>query len=165
MVDMRVGLGYDVHKFQEGRKLVLGGVEIPYVKGLAGHSDADALIHALIDAILGAAGLGDIGEHFPDIDMAYKGIESSVLLSKVLDMIKGKFAVNNIDCIIVAQQPKLSPYKDKIKKRLADLLNIDEKRVNVKAKTEEGLGFTGKEEGIKAYVIVSLKELSVDMDN
>ncbi|AIS53216.1 2-C-methyl-D-erythritol 2,4-cyclodiphosphate synthase IspF [Thermoanaerobacter kivui] len=162
---MRVGLGYDVHKFQEGRKLVLGGVEIPYVKGLAGHSDADALIHALIDAILGAAGLGDIGEHFPDIDMAYKGIESSVLLSKVLDMIKGKFAVNNIDCIIVAQQPKLSPYKDKIKKRLADLLNIDEKRVNVKAKTEEGLGFTGKEEGIKAYVIVSLKELSVDMDN
>ncbi|ADV78973.1 MAG TPA: 2-C-methyl-D-erythritol 2,4-cyclodiphosphate synthase [Thermoanaerobacter sp.] len=160
---MKVGLGYDVHKFEKGRKLILGGVEIPYDKGLAGHSDADVLIHALIDAILGAAGLGDIGEHFPDTEIAYKDIDSSLLLKKVLAIIENKFRVNNVDCIIVAQRPKLSPYKEQIRIKLSELLKIEKKRINVKAKTEEGLGFTGRQEGIKAYVIVSLEELGVDI--
>jgi 2-C-methyl-D-erythritol 2,4-cyclodiphosphate synthase len=160
---MRVGLGYDVHKFEKGRKLILGGVEIPHDKGLAGHSDADVLIHALIDAILGAAGLGDIGEHFPDTEIAYKDIDSSLLLKKVLAIIENKFRVNNVDCIIVAQRPKLSPYKEQIRIKLSELLKIEKERINVKAKTEEGLGFTGRQEGIKAYVIVSLEELGVDI--
>jgi len=160
---VKVGLGYDVHKFEKGRKLILGGVEIPYDKGLAGHSDADVLIHALIDAILGAAGLGDIGEHFPDTEIAYKDIDSSLLLKKVLAIIENKFRVNNVDCIIVAQRPKLSPYKEQIRIKLSELLKIEKKRINVKAKTEEGLGFTGRQEGIKAYVIVSLEELGVDI--
>jgi 2-C-methyl-D-erythritol 2,4-cyclodiphosphate synthase len=163
MVEVRVGLGYDVHKFEKGRKLILGGVEIPYDKGLAGHSDADVLIHALIDAILGAAGLGDIGEHFPDTEIAYKDIDSSLLLKKVLAIIENKFRVNNVDCIIVAQRPKLSPYKEQIRIKLSELLKIEKERINVKAKTEEGLGFTGRQEGIKAYVIVSLEELGVDI--
>ncbi|SFE66781.1 2-C-methyl-D-erythritol 2,4-cyclodiphosphate synthase [Thermoanaerobacter thermohydrosulfuricus] len=163
MVEVRVGLGYDVHKFEKGRKLILGGVEIPHDKGLAGHSDADVLIHALIDAILGAAGLGDIGEHFPDTEIAYKDIDSSLLLKKVLAIIENKFRVNNVDCIIVAQRPKLSPYKEQIRIKLSELLKIEKKRINVKAKTEEGLGFTGRQEGIKAYVIVSLEELGVDI--
>jgi 2-C-methyl-D-erythritol 2,4-cyclodiphosphate synthase len=156
-------LGYDVHKFEKGRKLILGGVEIPHDKGLAGHSDADVLIHALIDAILGAAGLGDIGEHFPDTEIAYKDIDSSLLLKKVLAIIENKFRVNNVDCIIVAQRPKLSPYKEQIRIKLSELLKIEKERINVKAKTEEGLGFTGRQEGIKAYVIVSLEELGVDI--
>jgi 2-C-methyl-D-erythritol 2,4-cyclodiphosphate synthase len=163
MVEVRVGLGYDVHKFEKGRKLILGGVEIPHDKGLAGHSDADVLIHALIDAILGAAGLGDIGEHFPDTEIAYKDIDSSLLLKKVLAIIENKFRVNNVDCIIVAQRPKLSPYKEQIRIKLSELLKIEKERINVKAKTEEGLGFTGRQEGIKAYVIVSLEELGVDI--
>ncbi|MBZ4656320.1 MAG: 2C-methyl-D-erythritol 2,4-cyclodiphosphate synthase, partial [Thermoanaerobacter sp.] len=132
-------------------------------KGLAGHSDADVLIHALIDAILGAAGLGDIGEHFPDTEIAYKDIDSSLLLKKVLAIIENKFRVNNVDCIIVAQRPKLSPYKEQIRIKLSELLKIEKERINVKAKTEEGLGFTGRQEGIKAYVIVSLEELGVDI--
>ena len=163
MVEVRVGLGYDVHKFENGRKLILGGIEIPYDKGLAGHSDADVLIHALIDAILGAAGLGDIGEYFPDTEIAYKDIDSSLLLKKVLAIIENKFRVNNVDCIIVAQRPKLSPYKEQIRIKLSELLKIEKERINVKAKTEEGLGFTGRQEGIKAYVIVSLEELGVDI--
>ncbi|MBE3593268.1 MAG: 2-C-methyl-D-erythritol 2,4-cyclodiphosphate synthase [Thermoanaerobacter sp.] len=163
MVEVRVGLGYDVHKFEKGRKLILGGVEIPHDKGLAGHSDADVLIHALIDAILGAAGLGDIGEHFPDTEIAYKDIDSSLLLKKVLAIIENKFRVNNVDCIIVAQRPKLSPYKEQIRIKVSELLKIEKERINVKAKTEEGLGFTGRQEGIKAYVIVSLEELGVDI--
>ncbi|WP_029687924.1 2-C-methyl-D-erythritol 2,4-cyclodiphosphate synthase [Thermoanaerobacter sp. A7A] len=163
MVEVRVGLGYDVHKFEKGRKLMLGGVEIPYDKGLAGHSDADVLIHALIDAILGAAGLGDIGEHFPDTEIAYKDIDSSLLLKKVLVIIGNKFRLNNVDCIIIAQRPKLSPYKEQIRIKLSELLKIEKERINVKAKTEEGLGFTGRQEGIKAYAIVSLEELGVDI--
>ncbi|AEM79629.1 2-C-methyl-D-erythritol 2,4-cyclodiphosphate synthase [Thermoanaerobacter wiegelii] len=163
MVEVRVGLGYDVHKFEKGRKLILGGVEIPHDKGLAGHSDADVLIHALIDAILGAAGLGDIGEHFPDTEIAYKDIDSSLLLKKVLAIIENKFRVNNVDCIIVAQRPKLFPHKEQIRIKLSELLKIEKERINVKAKTEEGLGFTGRQEGIKAYVIVSLEELGVDI--
>ncbi|KHO61959.1 2-C-methyl-D-erythritol 2,4-cyclodiphosphate synthase [Thermoanaerobacter sp. YS13] len=163
MVEVRVGLGYDVHKFENGRKLILGGIEIPYDKGLAGHSDADVLIHALIDAILGAAGLGDIGEHFPDTEITYKNIDSSLLLKKVLAIIGNKFRLNNVDCIIIAQRPKLSPYKEQIRIKLSELLKIEKERINVKAKTEEGLGFTGRQEGIKAYAIVSLEELGVDI--
>ncbi|MGI1691976.1 2-C-methyl-D-erythritol 2,4-cyclodiphosphate synthase [Thermoanaerobacter uzonensis] len=163
MVEVRVGLGYDVHKFENGRKLILGGIEIPYDKGLAGHSDADVLIHALIDAILGAAGLGDIGEHFPDTEITYKDIDSSLLLKKVLAIIGNKFRLNNVDCIIIAQRPKLSPYKEQIRIKLSELLKIEKERINVKAKTEEGLGFTGRQEGIKAYAIVSLEELGVDI--
>ncbi|HHW57968.1 MAG TPA: 2-C-methyl-D-erythritol 2,4-cyclodiphosphate synthase [Clostridia bacterium] len=161
---MRIGLGYDVHKFEKGRKLILGGVEILHDKGLAGHSDADVLIHALIDAILGAAGLGDIGEHFPDTDMNYKNIDSKILLGKVLKFIEGQFKINNVDCTIVAQKPNLSPYKEQIKAKLSELLKIDKERINVKAKTEEGLGFTGRQEGIKAYVVVSLEELGIDRE-
>jgi 2-C-methyl-D-erythritol 2,4-cyclodiphosphate synthase len=163
MVEVKVGLGYDVHKFENGRKLILGGIEIPYDKGLAGHSDADVLIHALIDAILGAAGLGDIGEHFPDTEITYKDIDSSLLLKKVLAIIGDKFRLNNVDCIIIAQRPKLSPYKEQIRIKLSELLKIEKERINVKAKTEEGLGFTGRQEGIKAYAIVSLEELGVDI--
>jgi len=163
MVEVRVGLGYDVHKFENGRKLILGGIEIPYDKGLAGYSDADVLIHALIDAILGAAGLGDIGEHFPDTEITYKDIDSSLLLKKVLAIIGNKFRLNNVDCIIIAQRPKLSPYKEQIRIKLSELLKIEKERINVKAKTEEGLGFTGRQEGIKAYAIVSLEELGVDI--
>lgn len=163
MVEVRVGLGYDAHKFEEGRKLILGGVEILHDRGLAGHSDADVLIHALIDAILGAAGLGDIGEHFPDTESVYKDIDSSLLLKKVLEIIEDKFRLNNVDCIIVAQSPKLSPYKEQIRINLSNLLNVNIEKINIKAKTEEGLGFTGRQEGIKAYVIVSLEELGVDI--
>ncbi|MBE0069456.1 2-C-methyl-D-erythritol 2,4-cyclodiphosphate synthase [Thermoanaerobacterium thermosaccharolyticum] len=159
---MRVGIGYDVHKLEAGRKLILGGVQIPYEKGLLGHSDADVLIHAVIDGILGAAGLGDIGTHFPDSEWIYKDIDSTVLLKKTMDLIKGKFAINNIDCIVVAQEPKLSPYKDAIGRNLSKVLNIGIDRVNIKAKTEEGLGFTGRKEGISAYAIVSLIEKCID---
>ncbi|WKV07931.1 2-C-methyl-D-erythritol 2,4-cyclodiphosphate synthase [Thermoanaerobacterium sp. CMT5567-10] len=159
---MRVGIGYDVHKLEAGRKLILGGVQIPYVKGLLGHSDADVLIHAVIDGILGAAGLGDIGTHFPDSEWIYKDIDSTVLLKKTMDLIKGKFAINNIDCIVVAQEPKISPYKDAIGRNLSKVLNIGIDRVNIKAKTEEGLGFTGRKEGISAYAIVSLIEKCID---
>lgn len=159
---MRVGIGYDVHKLEVGRKLILGGVQIPYEKGLLGHSDADVLIHAVIDGILGAAGLGDIGTHFPDSEWIYKDIDSTVLLKKTMDLIKGKFAINNIDCIVVAQEPKLSPYKDAIARNMSKVLNIGIDRVNIKAKTEEGLGFTGRKEGISAYAIVSLIEKCID---
>ncbi|SNX54342.1 2-C-methyl-D-erythritol 2,4-cyclodiphosphate synthase [Thermoanaerobacterium sp. RBIITD] len=159
---MRVGFGYDVHRLEAGRKLILGGIQIPYVKGLLGHSDADVLIHAIIDGILGAAGLGDIGTHFPDSERVYKDIDSTILLKKTLDMIKGKYLINNIDCIIVAQEPKISPYKDAIARNLSKVLNIGINRINIKAKTEEGLGFTGRKEGISAYAVVSIIEKSID---
>ncbi|MCS3914935.1 2-C-methyl-D-erythritol 2,4-cyclodiphosphate synthase [Caldanaerobacter subterraneus subsp. tengcongensis MB4] len=155
---MRVGIGYDVHRFEEGKKLMLGGIEIPFEKGLKGHSDGDVLIHALIDGILGAAGLGDIGEHFPDTDVAYKEVDSKILLKRVLELVSEHYVVNNVDCIVVTERPKLSPYKDRIRTSLAELLGVSKERVNVKAKTEEGLGFTGREEGIKAYAVVLLEE-------
>ncbi|MBE3579961.1 MAG: 2-C-methyl-D-erythritol 2,4-cyclodiphosphate synthase [Caldanaerobacter subterraneus] len=158
MGKMRVGIGYDVHRFEEGKKLMLGGIEIPFEKGLKGHSDGDVLIHALIDAILGAAGLGDIGEHFPDTDVAYKEVDSKILLKRVLELVSEHYVVNNVDCIVVTERPKLSPYKDRIRTSLAELLGVSKERVNVKAKTEEGLGFTGREEGIKAYAVVLLEE-------
>lgn len=163
MVDVRIGLGYDVHRLAEGRKLIIGGIEIPHEKGLLGHSDADVLLHALIDGILGAAGLGDIGEHFPDTNYKYKDADSMILLKETLNMLKNRFIINNVDCTIVAQEPKLSPYKDEMRKKLSDALNIDVSKVNVKAKTEEGLGFTGRKEGIAAYAVVSLLEIGIDI--
>lgn len=149
---MRVGFGYDVHRLAEGRPLVLGGVEIPYEKGLLGHSDADVLVHAVMDALLGAAGAGDIGRHFPDTDDRYKGISSLVLLSRVGEVLREKgFTVGNIDAVIVAQRPKLAPYMEEMKLKMAEALGIGSSKVNVKATTTEGLGFTGAGEGIAAY--------------
>ena len=159
----RTGFGYDVHKLVENRKLILGGVEIPHNLGLAGHSDADVLIHAIIDAILGAAALGDIGQHFPDTDPNFKDIDSTKLLKKVCELIqKNNFVIENIDSTIVAQKPKLSPYISKIRQKLSEVLQIDFEKINVKAKTEEGLGFTGSELGIKSYAVANLKKILVE---
>ena len=154
---MRVGLGYDVHKLVEDRKLIIGGVEIPYEKGLLGHSDADVLLHAIMDALLGAAALGDIGKHFPDTDDAYKGISSIKLLEEVGVLLdKNNYIIENIDATIIAQKPKMRPYIDTMRENIAKALKIDVNRVNVKATTEEGLGFTGTGEGISSQAICSL---------
>ncbi len=151
---MRIGHGYDVHKLVEDRKLILGGVEIPYEKGLLGHSDADVLLHALSDALLGAAALGDIGKHFPDTDSAYKGADSRKLLRHVVNLIKEKgYCVGNIDCTVIAQRPKLKDYIETMRKNIADDCEIDISFVNVKATTEEGLGFTGEGLGISAHAV------------
>ena len=151
---MRVGHGYDVHKLVEGRKLILGGVEIPYALGLLGHSDADVLVHAVMDALLGAAGMGDIGGLFPDTDPAYKGADSMMLLSEVCRKIGEKgFCVSNIDATVIAQKPKLKPYINQMKINIADVCKIDTDCVNVKATTEENLGFTGRMEGISAHAV------------
>lgn len=153
----RVGMGYDVHAFEAGRKLILGGVEIPYEFGLLGHSDADVLLHAIKDALLGAAGLGDIGRHFPDTDSQYKGISSLVLLSHVKDILAGHgYTVHNVDATIVAQKPKLAPYIGQMNSNIAQTLGISTEKVNVKATTTEGLGFAGRREGIAAYSITSI---------
>ena len=155
---MRIGLGFDVHAFQAGRKLVLGGVEIDYPVGLAGHSDADVLTHSIMDAILGACGLGDIGIHFPDSDMKYKNISSLLLLEEVRKKMEGKdFSIVNIDSILVMQKPKVSKYIAGMKKNIAGTLKIDESDVNIKATTTEGLGFCGRGEGIAAKCVVLLK--------
>jgi len=155
---MRIGLGFDVHAFQAGRKLVLGGVEIDYPMGLAGHSDADVLTHAIMDAILGACGLGDIGVHFPDSDMKYKNISSLLLLEEVRKKMEGKdFGIVNIDSILVMQKPKVSKYIAGMKKNIAGTLKIDKSYVNIKATTTEGLGFCGRGEGIAAKCVVLLK--------
>lgn len=157
---MRVGMGYDVHRLVEGRKLILGGVEIPYEKGLLGHSDADVLLHAVMDALLGAAALGDIGRHFPDSDPKYKGISSLLLLKHVGALLEEKcFLIENIDATVIAQRPKLKDYMNQMKRNIAETLGIDEDRVNVKATTEEGLGFTGSGEGISAQAICLLQPL------
>ena len=154
MTDFRVGHGYDVHRFAEGRKLIIGGVEIDFSLGLLGHSDADVLLHAISDALLGAAGLGDIGKHFPDTDSAFLNIDSRILLRKVAELIKKEgYRVSNVDCTIVAQKPKLAPYIQIMKQNIASDLCIDETRVNVKATTEEGLGFTGEMQGIAAHAV------------
>ena len=151
---MRVGTGYDVHKLVEGRKLIIGGVEIPYEKGLLGHSDADVLTHAVMDALLGAAALGDIGLHFPDSDPAYKGADSIKLLEHVGDLLESKmYYVENIDATILAQAPKMRPHIDDMRKNIANALRIELSCVNVKATTEEGLGFTGAGEGIAAHAV------------
>ena len=154
---MRVGMGYDVHRLVEDRKLIIGGVEIPYEKGLLGHSDADVLLHAVMDALLGAAAMGDIGKHFPDTDAAYKGISSVALLEKVGEMLNKKgFLVENIDATIIAQVPKMRPYIDKMRENIAEALQMDISCVNVKATTEEGLGFTGSGEGISSQAVCML---------
>jgi len=157
---LRFGIGYDVHKLVKGRVLVLGGVEIPYEKGLLGHSDADVLIHAIMDALLGAAGQGDIGGHFPDSDMNYKGISSLDLLERVVGIISDKgFAVHNVDSVIVAETPKLAPYIEEMTKKLALVMKVSVSSVNVKATTTEGLGFTGTGDGIAAYAVTGLREV------
>ncbi len=154
---MRVGMGYDVHRLVEDRDLIIGGVTIPYEKGLLGHSDADVLLHAISDALLGAAALGDIGKHFPDSDPAYKGISSILLLEKVGALLEEKaFLIENIDATIIAQAPKMRPYIDTMRENIAKALGIEVSQVNVKATTEEGLGFTGTGEGISAQAICML---------
>ena len=160
---MRFGIGYDVHPFVEGRKLVLGGTEIPYEKGLEGHSDADVLSHAICDAMLGAAGAGDIGIYFPDTDEKYKDISSLILIKKVKQLIEGKgFSINNIDTVIIAQEPKLSDYRERMQKNLAFALEIPQSKLNIKATTPEKLGSLGRIEGMAVYAIVSLKEADVE---
>lgn len=151
---MRIGQGYDVHKLVEGRELILGGVKIPYEKGLLGHSDADVLLHAVSDALLGAAALGDIGKHFPDTDKSYEGADSLLLLQKVSELLKGEgFSIINIDATIIAQKPKMRPYIDDMRKNIANACSLDIGAVSVKATTEEGLGFTGSGEGISASAV------------
>ncbi len=155
---MRVGLGYDVHKLAENRKLIIGGVTIPYEKGLLGHSDADVLIHAIIDSLLGACALGDIGKHFPDTDENFKGISSIVLLKETGRLIYEKgYKINNIDATIIAQKPKMLPHIDKMRENISNALNINLDQVNIKATTEEGLGFTGQMLGISAQSIASVE--------
>ena len=157
---MRIGHGYDVHRLVEGRKLIIGGVEIPYEKGLLGHSDADVLTHAVMDAMLGAAALGDIGKHFPDSDERYKGADSIALMEHVTNLLKGRgYKVGNIDCTIIAQRPKLAPYIPLMKKRLAEAAGVDEDCVNVKATTEEGLGFSGEGLGIASHAVALIEKI------
>lgn len=154
---MRIGHGYDVHKLVENRKLVLGGVEIPYQKGLLGHSDADVLLHAVCDALLGAAALGDIGKHFPDTDPAFKGIDSRKLLKQVIRLVKTSgYSVGNIDCTVIAQKPKLKDYIESMRVNIAQDCEVDVTCINVKATTEEGLGFTGDGSGIAAHAVCIL---------
>ncbi len=156
---IRIGNGYDVHVLTEGRKLVLGGVEIPHTKGVLGHSDGDVLVHAIMDAMLGALALGDIGKHFPDTDMKYENIDSTILLKRVKELIAERgYKIINLDSIIVLQKPKVKPYIEAIRKRIAEVLEIDVEQVSVKATTEEKLGFTGDESGVKSYCVVLLEK-------
>ncbi|PKN06886.1 MAG: bifunctional 2-C-methyl-D-erythritol 4-phosphate cytidylyltransferase/2-C-methyl-D-erythritol 2,4-cyclodiphosphate synthase [Deltaproteobacteria bacterium HGW-Deltaproteobacteria-7] len=162
-ISLRNGFGYDSHRFAEDRKLILGGVEIPFEKGLYGHSDADALIHAICDAMLGAAGAGDIGRHFPDTDPEYKNISSMILLEKVKKIIEAKgFFINNLDATVVMEMPKLAPYAAQMISNVAGVLNIAETSVNIKAKTNEGMGFTGKNEGVAVFAIATVTERKSD---
>ena len=154
---MRVGMGYDVHRLVEGRDLILGGVQIPWEKGLLGHSDADVLIHAIMDALLGAAALGDIGKHFPDTDPAYEGISSVMLLKHVAKLLQENgYGITNIDATIIAQKPKMAPHIPQMRENIADALGIGLSALNIKATTEEGLGFTGRGEGIASQAICLL---------
>ena len=157
---MRVGIGYDVHRLVEGRPLIIGGEVIPYEKGLLGHSDADVLVHVIMDALLGAAAMGDIGKHFPDNDEQYKGISSIELLKRVGALLtENLYMIENIDSTIIAQAPKMAPYIEKMKQNIADALQLDVNCINVKATTEEGLGFTGSKEGISAQAICSISNM------
>lgn len=157
---IRFGMGYDVHKLVEGRKLILGGVEVPHTLGLLGHSDADVLLHAIKDALLGAAALGDIGRHFPDTDDRYKGISSMILLEKVRDIIaEAGYKVSNIDATIVAQKPKLASFIPQMNENIAKAMQCDLNQVNVKATTTEGLGFAGTQEGIASYAVVGIMKI------
>lgn len=158
---MRIGQGFDVHRLVSGRKLVLGGVEVPYEKGLLGHSDADVLVHAIMDALLGAIGAGDIGVHFPDNDPSFKDIDSMVLLGRVLTLMNEHgFKIVNIDGTIIAQQPKLAEYIPQMRQKIADLAGVEVSRINIKATTTEGLGFTGRGEGIGALAIALVEPVS-----
>lgn len=157
---MRIGTGYDVHELVEGRRLVLGGIEIPFEKGLLGHSDADVLIHAIMDSILGALALGDIGLLFPDTDMKYKDIDSKILLKRVVEVMKeNNFQIGNVDVVVMAQRPKLRPYIDEMRSVISEILLTDIKNVSIKATTTEKLGFVGREEGIAAQAVVILEEI------
>jgi len=157
---IRIGHGYDVHRLAEGRKLILGGVDIPWEKGLLGHSDADVLVHSLMDAMLGALALGDIGKLFPDTDPAYRGADSLELLERVNRVVNGQdYAVSNLDCTIIAQRPKLAAYIDEMRENIARKLNIDVSRVSIKATTEEHLGFTGEGLGMAAHAVVLLESI------
>lgn len=156
---MRVGMGYDVHRLTENRELILGGVKIPWEKGLLGHSDADVLIHAVMDALLGAAALGDIGKHFPDTDPAYEGISSILLLEHVTRLLgEHGYEIGNIDATIIAQKPKMAPHVPQMRENMAKAMGIETSRLNIKATTEEGLGFTGREEGIASQAVCLLTE-------
>ena len=160
MINFRIGHGYDVHKLVEDRKLILGGVDIPYEKGLLGHSDADVLLHAISDALLGAAALGDIGKHFPDTDEAYKGADSLVLLARVGEILKeAGYRPSNIDSTVIAQAPKLAPHIENMRKNIAKTLGIELDAVSVKATTEERLGFTGRGEGISAHAVCIIEKI------
>ncbi len=157
---MRVGMGYDVHRLVEERPLIIGGVEIAYEKGLLGHSDADVLLHAIMDALLGAAALGDIGKHFPDTDPAYKGADSRVLLRRVRELLEEKlYVISNIDATIIAQKPKMAPHIPQMRRNIAEDLGLELEQVNVKATTEEGLGFTGTGEGISSQAVCLIEQL------
>ncbi len=155
----RTGIGYDVHRLVEGRKCIIGGVEIPFEKGLLGHSDADVLLHAIMDAMLGALAFGDIGKHFPDNDGTYKNIDSKVLLAKVYELVKSEgYEINNIDSTVICEQPKLKNHIDKMRQTIADILHTDIKNISVKATTTEKLGFEGRGEGIAAEAVVMLRK-------
>ena len=156
---MRTGIGYDIHRLVEKKTLTLGGVEIPYKKGLLGHSDADVLLHAICDAILGAAGLGDIGTHFPDTDPKFKNARSTDLLARVNQLIGARgFRVNNVDSVVIAQEPKITPFSNKIKENIAEILNMDQSHIGVKATTNEGIGAIGEGEAIASFAVVTLNE-------
>ena len=157
IIDLRTGIGFDVHAFAEGRKLILGGIEIPHSKGLTGHSDADALLHAIVDALLGSIALGDIGTHFPDDDPRYKNADSSVFLKKASDLIRNRgYYVNNIDVIVMLQQPKIAPYVQKMREKISKVLDIGLDRISIKATTTEKLGFVGREEGISVFAVATV---------
>ncbi|MBI4974222.1 MAG: 2-C-methyl-D-erythritol 2,4-cyclodiphosphate synthase [Candidatus Omnitrophica bacterium] len=156
---MRIGIGYDIHRLVEERKLFLGGVEIPYIKGLIGYSDGDVLLHAISDAILGALSLGDIGQHFPNTDPQYKDISSRDILKKVMESVhKENFIINNVDTVIIAEEPKVHPFRDEMAEIISKILGIDKNRLNIKATTNEGVGAIGRGDAIAAYAVVTLKE-------
>jgi 2-C-methyl-D-erythritol 2,4-cyclodiphosphate synthase len=156
-ITLRIGIGYDIHRLREGRKLILGGVEIPYIKGLEGYSDADVLLHSICDAILGASGMGDIGRHFPDTDPRWCGISSIELLKKTLSMVREhNFDINNVDSVVIAEEPKISPFVEKMKSVISGALNIEKEKVNIKASTNEGVGSIGRGEAIACYSVVML---------
>ncbi len=160
---MRIGFGYDSHRFSEGRRLIIGGVEVNYERGLLGHSDADALIHAVVDAIIGALGEGDIGRHFPDTDPNLKGISSLVMLKRVADLaVQRGYYVNNVDSTVILEKPKISPSIEEMRRNIAKVLGTDSSRVNVKAKTNEKMGFVGRGEGIVAFAVVTLGRADAD---
>ncbi len=158
-MENRVGIGYDIHRLVEGRKLILGGVEIPYIKGLFGHSDADVLLHAICDALLGALAKGDIGEHFPNTDEAYHNISSLELLKKVMHLVeKEGFEINNLDTVVIADKPTIGPFKNQMRIAIAKILKLDADGINIKATTQEGMGFGGAAEAIAAYAVVLLQK-------